>query len=93
MHSDSSSGGPESRDVHCGMKCEASQRRVTSQSETESDQWMGGGRNALIRTGNINVQREWEVRHGDRGSQGMQTSYPSGLARFDAAKVKADNIV
>ncbi|KAL2048480.1 hypothetical protein N7G274_000392 [Stereocaulon virgatum] len=67
--------------------------KVTSRSDREPDPWMDGDGNALIGIGNINVQRGWEVHHGDTDPQDMATIHPLEPAPFDGAKVRSDNIV
>lgn len=93
-HSDFNNSPGDSRRVSGIDKGRGIPTKTTYVSETDSaDQWTDGDRNALIGMGRINVQREYEVQHGEIGPQGVPS--PSARASVPAkfTKVRSDNIV
>ncbi|KAK0511295.1 hypothetical protein JMJ35_005868 [Cladonia borealis] len=92
-HSDSNSPGHILR-VSGTDKGRGIPTKATSLSETESaGQWGDGDSNALIGMGSINVQREYEVHHGDIDLQGVPSSNTMASAPANFTNIRSDDIV
>ena len=67
---------------------------MKNSTAADSDPWMNADGSALIKMGDIHVQRGWEVSHEDAHHGNTTVPYPSnGSVGFKSAGTRGDEIV